>query len=138
MAVTSYALTEVGAALEPAILELGRWGGRFMDKPNPADTVNIGWGLLSLKRRYRGGLDLVIELRIGERHFEVALSPGYMRVTERASERADLVVSGQLEAFRGLLFGGASAKKLIAKGALSVCDRKLFGNLLCAFEGLVA
>src|SRR6187399_564519 len=28
-----YELTPLGAALEPAIMELGRWGGRFMDAP---------------------------------------------------------------------------------------------------------
>src|SRR6478735_2738073 len=49
-----YALTPEGAALEPVIMELGRWGGRFLDRPRASDTVNIGWGLLSMKRRYRG------------------------------------------------------------------------------------
>ena len=40
---TVYELTPLGAALEPAIMELGRWGGRFMDAPKKTDTVNIGW-----------------------------------------------------------------------------------------------
>ena len=137
VAATLYTLTEMGAALEPAIMELGRWGSRFMDKPGPADTVNIGWGLLSLKRRYRGGLDLVAELRIGDRFFELALSPGYMRVSERPSERSDVVVTGSLDAFRRLLFGRVSARQLITKGALSTSDRKRFDELASAFEGIV-
>jgi DNA-binding HxlR family transcriptional regulator len=41
----SYALTELGAALEPVIMELGRWGGRFLGSPEPGDRLDIGWGL---------------------------------------------------------------------------------------------
>src|ERR1700690_1771860 len=32
-AATVYALTETGAALEPVVMELGRFGGRYMDQP---------------------------------------------------------------------------------------------------------
>ncbi len=136
VAATLYALTEMGAALEPALLELGRWGARFMREPRRDDTVNIGWGLISLKRRYRGGLDLVAELRMAERRFEVALTPIYMRVSERASEHAELVVSGSAESFRELFFAGASARRLVAAGALEPSDPKCFARLLCAFDGI--
>ena len=55
------------------VVELGRWGANFMDQPRRRDTINTGWGLLALKRRYRGGVDAVVELRLGERRFELAL-----------------------------------------------------------------
>src|SRR4051812_16768894 len=44
-----YALTALGAALEPVVVELGRWGANFMDQPRRGDTTNVGWGLLALK-----------------------------------------------------------------------------------------
>ena len=47
------------------MVELGRWGARFMDQPRRGDTTNLGWGLLSLKRRYRGGVRAVVEFRVG-------------------------------------------------------------------------
>ena len=49
-----YALTQLGATLEPVIMELGRWGGRFLVDPRRDDRRNIGWALISMKRRYLG------------------------------------------------------------------------------------
>src|SRR5262245_43384534 len=116
----TYELTAIGAALEPAIMELGRWGGRFMDAPKKTDTVNIGWGLLSMKRRYRGGLSEVVEFRVGERRFELAFSPTYLAVQERDAVRATLTVSGELAAFQEWLFRGGSAPTLRRAGRLAV------------------
>jgi DNA-binding HxlR family transcriptional regulator len=139
VAATVYELTELGGALEPAIMELARWGSRFLSRPAPGETVNVGWGLLSLKRRYRGSAcGLVAELRIDERRFELGLEPKYLRVTERACARPDVVVEGARQTVRDLLFGGVSAGKLIDQGALSVSDRERFDQLIAAFEGVVA
>ena len=129
-----YELTPLGAALEPAIMELGRWGGRFMDAPKKHDTVNVGWGLLSMKRRYRGGLSQVVELRIGERRFELAFSPAYLSVQERDAVRASLRVSGELPAFQDWLFRGGSAPKLRRSGRLTVeGDARAWKRLISAF-----
>src|SRR6266540_2044275 len=43
---TVYELGATGRALEPAIMELARWGARFMDGPREDDTMNIAWGML--------------------------------------------------------------------------------------------
>src|SRR5689334_14040601 len=76
-----YELTAAGRALEAAIMELARWGGRFLSQPDPRDRMNIGWGLLSMKRRYTGGLRLRAELRIGARTFELGFEPVYLSVS---------------------------------------------------------
>jgi DNA-binding HxlR family transcriptional regulator len=115
-----YELTPMGRALEPALMELARWGGRFMDRPNRADTLNVGWALLSLKRRYRGGLTLVVELGIDERRFELAFTPRHLAVTEGAATRPDLSVAGSLADVRAWLFGGADARALAQVGKLRV------------------
>jgi len=131
---TVYRLTELGAALEPPVMELARWGGRFLGVPRATDTVNIGWGLLSMKRRYRGGLDGVVEFRIGVRRFTLTLGASYLRVEERACEAPGLRVDGELEAFQGWLFRGAPLHELRARGALEVCgDEALLEGVRASF-----
>ena len=133
----SYALAPLGAALEPAIMELGRWGGRFMDAPKKTDTVNIAWGLISMKRRYRRPFRGVVEFRIDERRFELGFEPHYLSVQERDAARPELVVSGELTAFQDWLFRNASAPRLRRSGRLTVSGRaRVWGHLIRAFSPL--
>jgi DNA-binding HxlR family transcriptional regulator len=130
-----YALTSVGAALEPVVMELGRWGSRFMSEPAAGDTVNIAWGLLSLKRRYRGGLRCGVEFRIGERFFELSLEPSYMGVFERRGTRAEVSIQGSVESFQKWLFRGVSAEELRSKGELRVRgDEARFRDVVSALD----
>ena len=119
-----YELTALGAALEPVVVELGRWGANFMDQPRRGDTTNVGWGLLSLKRRYRGGVRAVVEFgvqeRDGERRFELSFEDAHLHVKERAAVRPQLVVTGALEAFQAWLFKGVAASRLQGDGQLAV------------------
>ena len=119
-----YELTALGAALEPVVVELGRWGANFMDQPRRGDTTNVGWGLLSLKRRYRGGVRAVVEFgvqeRDGARRFELSFEDAHLHVKERAAVRPQLVVTGTLEAFQAWLFKGVAASRLQGDGQLAV------------------
>jgi DNA-binding HxlR family transcriptional regulator len=134
----AYALSELGAALEPSVMELARWGGRFMGAPTAEDRLDIGWGLLSLKRRYRGGLSLVGEFAIDERRFELTFTPSYLAVRERRATLPDVSLSGSLATFRALLFAGAPADRAIQRGELSIRgDETTWRALLSAFEGVV-
>jgi DNA-binding HxlR family transcriptional regulator len=115
-----YELTALGAALEPVVVELGRWGANFMDQPRRGDTTNVGWGLLALKRRYRGGVRAVVELRLDERRFELAFEEARLHVKEREAVRPQLVVTGALEAFQAWLFKGIAPTELQRDGKLTV------------------
>jgi DNA-binding HxlR family transcriptional regulator len=115
-----YELTALGAALEPVVIELGRWGANFMDQPRRGDTTNVGWGLLSLKRRYRGGVRAVVEFRVGERRFELAFEEAHLHVREREAVRPQLTVAGALEAFQAWLFRGEAPAALQRDGNLIV------------------
>jgi DNA-binding HxlR family transcriptional regulator len=117
---TRYDLTALGAALEPVVVELGRWGANFMDSPRRGDITNVGWGLLALKRRYRGGVDAVVELRVGDRRFELVFEPAHLHVKEREGVRPELVVAGPLEAFQAWLFKGIAGSELQRGGKLTV------------------
>ena len=46
---TVYELTEVGRALEPAMFELMRWGGRFLTPPEQHDHVDPHWVQLGFR-----------------------------------------------------------------------------------------
>jgi hypothetical protein len=118
-------------------MELGRWGTRFLAEPVGGDTVNIGWALLSLKRRNRGGLARSVGFRIGERSFELVFERAYLGVLEREPTRSELVVSGSLEAFQRWLFRGVPAADLRAAGELQVCgDEAVFEEVDGAFAPL--
>jgi len=120
----AWALTAQGLLLEPVIMELARFGATTMTSPRRGERVDIGWALLSMKRRYRGGGDLVVELRVHSgarpRTFTLTLLPTYLRVEERAAVAPDLVLSADVQVLRGLLFAGASVADARASGGLSV------------------
>ncbi len=116
-----YALTKAGRELEPALTELGRWGWRFLATPRRGDVRNLGWALLSLKRRYRGGLAAVLEMRAGRRCFELSFGEERLEVTEKASERATARLSAaDQQPFFELFFVGTTAEALEGRGLLTV------------------
>jgi len=131
-----YALTEPGAALEPVIMELGRWGGRFLTAPEPGDRIDIGWGLLSMKRRYKGGRELVAELRIDDRVFELSFSPTYLSVQERPATLPAVTLRGSSAAFRSLFWLGVPFERLAAEGRLQATGE--ISRLLDAFTPVSA
>jgi DNA-binding HxlR family transcriptional regulator len=116
-----YALTKAGRELEPALMELGRWGWRLLATPRRGDVRNLGWALLSLKRRYRGGLVAVVEIREGRRCFELSFGEERLEVTEKPSERAVARLSAaDQQPFFELFFVGTSAMALEGRGVLTV------------------
>lgn len=131
----AYALTRMGQELEPVLMELGRWGGRFLLDPRREDRRNLGWGLISMKWRYLGGPSLVVELQAGPRRFELALGGERLGVAEKAAEKPDLrVIAPDQGPFFDVLFKGASSEKLEKKGLLRFeGDRAAWPRFLGAF-----
>jgi len=118
--VAAYELTERGAALEPVVLELGRWGWPLLEKPRPGDRVDLALGLISLKRRYAGGVKLTVGLKAGPRAFALLFGAKGLVVRDRAAENPDVTITGDERALRALLILGHDASKLRASGAISV------------------
>lgn len=129
-----YALTSTGETLEPALLELAKWGGRYLDRPHRDDRLDLGWALLSMKRRYRGGVTLRVHLAVVERHFAIELAPDAVVVKERVPESPDLVVRGDLSAMLDLLFLHRDPNELLASGRIGLeGSRAAFRRFLAAF-----
>jgi DNA-binding HxlR family transcriptional regulator len=118
--VAAYELTERGAALEPVVLELGRWGWELMDRPRPGDRVDLALGLIALKRRYPGGARLTVALKAGERDFTLKMTPDGLIVRDRAPDSPDLTIRGEEPALRALLVQRRDAAALRASGAVAV------------------
>jgi DNA-binding HxlR family transcriptional regulator len=130
-----YALTDSGIALEPAVTELARWGGHLLNHPRRGDRMDIGWALLSMKRRYRRSSAFVAEIASGARRFELVFGGDKLGVAERPSENAALKIGAtDQEALFDVFFRGVRAEMLIGRGALYVTgDRALWRALLGAF-----
>jgi DNA-binding HxlR family transcriptional regulator len=128
-----YRLTEDGRELEPAIMALASWGARWMQGPSAGDTKNIGWAMLSLKRRFQGTtVQCVVEMRSGERRFQYALSPGGVGLVEGGERLADVTLSAAFEPFAAWFFRGASLASLESGQQISIAGDRgklpLFGG----------
>ena len=143
-----YALSESGRALEPALMELARWGGRQMQAgPSPDDRVELGWALLSSKRRYTRGANrprVVVEIGVnasssgaGEQRFQLRCDPGYLDICEGTPWPADVVLDGEREAIFDLWFLEVRGRELVRSGALAVTgDEAGLIDALDSFAGI--
>jgi len=61
-----YELTAAGLALAPVMMELARWGARFMEPPEPGDQIEPGWArsALVLFKRWDPTPAIRLEIRI--------------------------------------------------------------------------
>jgi DNA-binding HxlR family transcriptional regulator len=91
----AYRLTPMGRDLEPAIHALGRWGWRRMGKPSARDRRNIEWLLVSLRRRYRGGVTLSVELEADGAPYHLVLRGDRAEIGRGRVPGADLHVRGK-------------------------------------------
>ena len=60
-----YELTEAGRALRPALLELMRWGVRFLGLPQPSDRIEPEWLRLGFEAFARSGPSPAIAVEAG-------------------------------------------------------------------------
>lgn len=90
----AYRLTDLGRGLEPAVHALGSWGWNWMGRPMPEEHRNVEWLLVALRRRYRGGASLRVELVIGETPYRVVLEEDRAEIGRGPVGDADLRVRG--------------------------------------------
>lgn len=99
-----YELTTRGAALEPVLIELGRWGSRTALGAH--EDMSVDALMLALKTTYVPGEDFDCELRFDEDVFHARASEGAFTVTRGAAAKADAVVQTDVKTLRGIVFGG--------------------------------
>jgi DNA-binding HxlR family transcriptional regulator len=92
-----YELTDSGAGLIPALVELTRWGARFLDTPQPGDHIEPGWLRLGLfafaSRRPSPRRSFNITVRDGEHEVALRVAGGRRgTVVEEGTAAADATI----------------------------------------------
>ncbi|HYH89226.1 MAG TPA: winged helix-turn-helix transcriptional regulator [Solirubrobacteraceae bacterium] len=118
-----YELTERGLALEPVVLELGRWGS---EAPFPADDAAFGADsfVLALKTLFdpaaAAGLDLTVELRLGEDRFRARVAAGRLEAARGSVETPDAVVSSDPGTLAAVLWHGRPLAEALRTGDIEI------------------
>jgi DNA-binding HxlR family transcriptional regulator len=121
--VAVYSLTAPGRALEPVLIELGRWGS------NAAITSRHHLGVdafaLALKTTFVGSAhDATFALAIGGQWFTLSVSAGAICVTRGRPASSDATVEGSVEALRSYAFGRETLEDLEADGRITVAGNR--------------
>lgn len=119
-----YRLTDLGRDLEPALMLLADWGDRITLPVEPTDRLDLRWATLSLRRRYRGGFEGVVELTVtgttAKSYFADA-DGNSMTVGEGRPRRPNLrVVSSDEESLLRVLMAGQPWEPLVATGTIEI------------------
>ena len=112
-----YSLTEEGRELEPAVLELIRWGARWMVSGPGRDRVEPRWAMLALRALLEGPAARVpgpegagtgvVHLTVAGSEVTVELADGRRVVVPGHRGRADAQVEGSMPDVLAVASGGA-------------------------------
>lgn len=124
-AATVYELTGRGRALAPALVELTRWGTRFLELPRPGDHVEPDWLRMAVVAFARSGPTPPrrFELRVvgprGEATVRVGGGPGGTHLLEDEGP-ADVRLRAPVLVVMGLMSGLLPAAGALARADVSV------------------
>lgn len=134
-----YELTERGYALEPLLLELGRWGSQA--PITSQSELGVDALMVALKTRFdpsrAAGMKATYELRIGDDRFALSIGRDGFRVARSATPvpGAATSLTADPATFRSVLFGRLSTDAAIESGKLDVeGDRGLIDQLVALFS----
>ena len=122
---TVYELTALGQALEPTLLELGKWGSQFI--PPSIDSVTVlrlGSYALTPKTFFRPeraqGIDVTYELRVGDEVQQVWIHDGALDVRQGDARTPDAVFHTDMPSYLGLLTGQLDPDAAVAGEVIRV------------------
>ncbi|HEU4702101.1 MAG TPA: winged helix-turn-helix transcriptional regulator [Conexibacter sp.] len=91
-----YELTASGRALEPTLMELGRWGGAYAPPPRDEMCMSLDAHILSLRTLFdaerAGDFAARVELRLGGETFQVDVAGGTIETARGEGARPDAVI----------------------------------------------
>jgi DNA-binding HxlR family transcriptional regulator len=130
-----YELTPRGRALEPIVLELGRWGSIA---PFPPGRAEIGADALAiaLKSLFVGadGTEGSFELRLGEDRFRIRVADGALEVARGAAPEPDAIIETDPATLATVLWHGRELAEAQRSGDLSIDgDRRAASRFLRLF-----
>jgi DNA-binding HxlR family transcriptional regulator len=120
-----YELTDTGMGLERTLLELGRWGSRFVPpSPGDATVLHAGSYALTLKTFFRPerarGMDETFELHVDDEVLNVRIVDGDLHVRQGETSAPDVRFRTDMPTYLGLLGGSVSPEEAAAAGHIRV------------------
>jgi DNA-binding HxlR family transcriptional regulator/putative sterol carrier protein len=121
---TVYELTELGAGLRPALLDLFQWGLQLLDSPGADDAVRASYWIPAIEAAAHPelapkGSEDVYEFRVGDEVFTVLVKGGAINVRQGAAESPGLVVRTDPGTFVKLGRGITTPAQAAETGALT-------------------
>lgn len=100
-----YELTQRGQALEPVLIELGRWGSAERTRASAELSVNAF--LLALKTVFdaSAAVNGTFALRVAGESFALVVADGSMDIVRGHPDRADVTLDGDVATLRSVAFG---------------------------------
>ena len=117
-----YRLTEEGAALEPVLVALGRWGRhRPLDQKGPMSPDAL---FLALRTTFdpaaAGNLSVLIDLRVGDDRVAVTVADGVLEMVRGAAREPVATVSGDVPGVRAMVYRAGTVAEAVAAGTFTV------------------
>jgi DNA-binding HxlR family transcriptional regulator len=123
-----YELTERGQALEPVILELGRWGAAAPFPPGDAE-LGVDSMMLALKTVFdpaaAEGLDASYELRLDGQPFRARIAEGYLDVARGTAQGPEVTIETDPGTLSEVLWRGRPVGDLKIAGSRAAARRFL-------------
>jgi len=123
--VAVYQLTERGLALEPVLLELGRWGSQ--EPVTTSSELSVSALLLALKTVFHPAtaVDATFALRVDGDWFRVTVAGDSINITRARSEQPTVTFETDVATLRSVAFGREPVTQAEREGRLSVTgDRR--------------
>jgi len=122
-----YVLAPAGAALAPVMVELARWGARFLDPPEPGDQIEPAWVRMMLaafrRREPTPAVRLEIRIRGGEVEDLVLTAsggPDGASVESRPEPAADARLRLDAATLVGAVVGHFAVGDAVAEGRIEL------------------
>lgn len=119
-----YELTELGAALEPTIIELGRWGGRFMGERQAHEVFFPSGHISAIRASFRAedarGVRRSYEFRIEGDRFHVEIDDGAVSAAIGKAESPDLVIETDLATSIDLMLRRVAPADALRHGSVTI------------------
>lgn len=123
--VAVYELTERGRALEPVLIELGRWGSR---EPTDTDSdLGVDALMLALKTLFapEHAFDAIFGITVDREDFRIAIRDGAINVRREAAADTRTHLTTDASTLRAVAFGRESLSHAEAAGRLTISgDRR--------------
>jgi DNA-binding HxlR family transcriptional regulator/putative sterol carrier protein len=136
----AYALTEAGAELRPAVMELSRWGMRWaLDEPKKDEQFRPGWAVLGMQAIFdweaAGEVEAVYEFRIDGDVFHARVENGAIESVHGPAQRPDVTIEADGKTFLELAAGRMRIADGVRDGSVLVSgDRRALRSMRGVFR----